>query len=148
KVLELAPRLSPTAQYGHLLPPPVAANGFLAQAQAEQGAFEAAIVDAQAALGLAEALSQPFAIAMASHSLGFVHRRRGNLHEARVVLQRGLSVAQEWRLEFWLAMISWQLGSVQAQTGNEAGLEDLKDALGRFEARGIGGFRSLVMIDL
>ena len=148
ELLELAPRLVPSAQYGHLIPPSIAANGFLAQAHAEQGEFEDAIFNANAAVTLAENLSQPFALTMALYSLGFVHCRLGNLHDAQVVLGRGLDISREWKLEFWVAMISWLLGHVDTEDGKESGLERLKEALDRFERRGMGGFRSLVMADL
>jgi tetratricopeptide (TPR) repeat protein len=85
---------------------------------------------------------------MAAWGLGFLHRLRGELEIAEEHLGRAFRLAGEWKIEWWLAHIGWLWGHVKALRGHGEGVSIVREALERFEARGFGPFRSLLMMNL
>jgi class 3 adenylate cyclase/tetratricopeptide (TPR) repeat protein len=129
-------------------PPAIPAFAFLAASKAERGAFDEGASDGAAGVHLAETFAQPFARGMAAWGMGFFHRLRGELAVAEELLTRAFELAKEWQVEWWLAHIGSLLGHVKALRGDREGVEIVREALARFEARGFGPFRSLAMVNL
>jgi tetratricopeptide (TPR) repeat protein len=147
-MLILAPRLIPGRPYGHLVPPPVAANSFLALTLAERGDLDSAVAEGESALQLAEKISQPWTTAIAIFGLAFAHAGRGAVDHARRFLDGGLDVAREWDFDYWLATLGWLAGRVETVRHDPASVQRLAGALQLFEARGFGPFRTLAMVNL
>ena len=79
------------ARFGQLAPSAVTSRHIVALCLADMGAFAEGRVVAEEAVQMAEAVEQPYSIAIALHGVGFLYRRQGDLSHAIPVLQRSLS---------------------------------------------------------
>ena len=70
------------------------ARAFLAWALTELGEFDAAWAPAEEALRIATTANRPFGQLQASHSLGFIHLRRGEFARAIPVLERAVEICR------------------------------------------------------
>ncbi len=81
------------------------------------GAFAEGMVVAEEAVQMAEAVVQPYSIAIALHGVGFLSRCQGDLRHAIPVLQRSLALCQEANIARWVPLIASTLGVAYALSG-------------------------------
>ena len=105
------------ARFGQLAPSSVTSRVIVALCLADMGAFAEGRVVAEEAVQMAEAVAQPYSIAVALHSVGFLSRRQGDLSHAIPVLQRGLALCQEANIARWVPLIASTLGVAYALSG-------------------------------
>ena len=79
------------ARFGQLAPSSVTCRVIVARCLADMGAFAEGMVVAEEAVQMAEAVAQPYSIAIALHGVGFLSRCQGDFRHAIPVLQRSLS---------------------------------------------------------
>jgi tetratricopeptide (TPR) repeat protein len=70
------------------------ARASLALARAERGEFVEAISRCTEAIRIAEAVGQPFSITAMYRGMGLLHLRRGDLHQATLMLEHALKICQ------------------------------------------------------
>ena len=72
---------------------------------------------AEEAVQISEAVQEPYSIAIALHSVGFLYRCQGELSHAIPVLQRGLALCQEVHIARWVPLLASTLGVAYALSG-------------------------------
>jgi tetratricopeptide (TPR) repeat protein len=105
------------ARFGQLAPSSVTCRVIVARCLADLGAFAEGMVVAEAAVQMAEAVAQPYSIAIALHSVGLLSRCQGELHHAIPVLQRGLALCQDMHIARWLPLLASTLGVAYVLSG-------------------------------
>ena len=107
--------------------PSVMSRVFLARCLGELGELAEALVRAEEALRIAEALDHPFSRVGASYDLGLVYLRRGELDRIVSQLKEALALARKWNLTFLFPHSESILGYAYVQTGRvPEGLELLE----------------------
>jgi tetratricopeptide (TPR) repeat protein len=105
------------ARFGQLAPSSVTCRVIVARCLADMGAFAEGIVVAEAAVQMAEAVAQPYSIAIALHAVGFLSRSQGDLRHAIPVLQRGLAFCQDAHITRWVPLLTSTLGVAYVLSG-------------------------------
>jgi tetratricopeptide (TPR) repeat protein len=105
------------ARFGQLAPSSVTSRTLVARCLANMGAFAEGMVVAEESVQMAEAIAQPYSIAIALHCVGFLCRCQGELSHAIPVLQRGLALCQEVHIARWVPLIASTLGVAYALSG-------------------------------
>jgi tetratricopeptide (TPR) repeat protein len=121
----------------------------LALILAERGEFDEGNTIGQEAIHLAEAADHPFSLALACWGLAYLYDRRGEFDAAVRLLEQGLALSREWNLTVLSPRLTGFLGSAYARSQRVVeGLPLLHQALKEMEALGIGGYHSLLVVDL
>jgi class 3 adenylate cyclase len=94
------------ARFGQLSPSSVTSRVIVARCLADMGMFAEGMVVAEEAVHMAEAVAQPYSIAIALHSVGFLSRCQGDLSHAIPVLQRSLALCQDANIARWVPLIA------------------------------------------
>ena len=89
--------------------PAVMSRYHLAYSFAECGRFEEGIANGLEGVRLAEALDDPYALAVACLGLGYAYRVKGDTRDAAVLLERGLLLSHEWNLTLVSPILTWHL---------------------------------------
>ena len=97
--------------------PSVLSRAWLAWSLAEQGEFPEAMVHAEEALSIAEAVDHPYSVAAACLGVGQVQLVRGALAEAIPVLERAAGLCKTWDLHVIVPMTAAVLGLAYALCG-------------------------------
>ena len=105
------------ARFGQLAPSSVTCRVIVARCLADMGAFAEGMVVAEEAVQMAEAVAQPYSIAIALHAVGFLSRCQGDLRHAIPVLQRGLALCQEANIARWVPLLASTLGVAYVLSG-------------------------------
>ena len=105
------------ARFGQLSPSSVTCRVIVARCLADMGAFAEGMVVAEEAVQMAEAVVQPYSIAIALHGVGFLCRCQGDFSHAIPVLQRSLALCQEANIARWVPLIASTLGVAYALSG-------------------------------
>jgi tetratricopeptide (TPR) repeat protein len=117
--------------------PVVFARSWMTRALAELGRFEDGLACANEALRIAEVLDHPFSVYVGNQGLGYLHLRRGAVHEALPYLQRSFELCKEWNLVIGHPTAEALLGYALMLSGYVSeGTHMLRRALD--ESRGIG----------
>ncbi|EIG63523.1 adenylate/guanylate cyclase family protein,transcriptional regulatory protein,putative transcriptional regulator [Bradyrhizobium sp. WSM1253] len=117
--------------------PAVIARAYLTWCCTDGGEYERGIVHAEAAIGLAEALDDPYTLTIACWYVGYLRICRGEPDRAIDVLERALALAREWNQTYNGALLSGMLGYAYAMSGRTAeGIALLERGLGFLEAMG------------
>ena len=105
------------ARFGQLSPSSVTCRVIVARCLADMGAFAEGMVVAEEAVQMAEAVVQPYSIAIALHGVGFLFRCQGDFSHAIPMLQRSLALCQEANIARWVPLIASTLGVTYALSG-------------------------------
>lgn len=117
--------------------PAVIARAYLTWCCSDGGEYERGIVHAEAAIGLAEALDDPYTLTIACWYVAYLRICRGEPDRAIDMLERALAVAREWNQTYNGALLSGMLGYAYAMSGRMAeGIALLERGLGFLEAMG------------
>ncbi|MGE9008949.1 BTAD domain-containing putative transcriptional regulator [Leptospira interrogans] len=117
--------------------PAVIARAYLTWCCTDGGEYERGIVHAEGAIGLAEALDDPYTLTIACWYVAYLRICRGEPGRAIDVLERALAVAREWNQTYNGALLSGMLGYAYAMSGRTAeGIALLERGLGFLEAMG------------
>ena len=137
------------ARFGQLAPSSVTSRVIVALCLADMGAFAEGRVVAEEAVQMAEAVAQPYSIAVALHSVGFLFHRQGDLSHAIPVLQRSLALCQEANIARWVPLIASTLGVAYALSGRTTeALPLLTQTTERVAAGRHGGAEVLTLAEL
>nr|WP_249150832.1 BTAD domain-containing putative transcriptional regulator [Bradyrhizobium sp. JYMT SZCCT0180] len=117
--------------------PAVIARAYLTWCCTDGGEYERGIVHAEGAIGLAEALDDPYTLTIACWYVAYLRICRGEPGRAIDVLERALAVAREWNQTYNGALLSGMLGYAYAMSGRtDEGIALLERGLGFLEAMG------------
>lgn len=117
--------------------PAVIARAYLTWCCTDGGEYERGIIHAEGAIGLAEALDDPYTLTIACWYVGYLRICRGEPGRAIDVLERALTVAREWNQTYNGALLSGMLGYAYAMSGRTGeGIALLERGLGFLEATG------------
>ena len=95
-------------------------RAYLVLCLAERGEFPAGTACGEEAVRIAEALDQPFSVAMAYYGLGLLYLRQGRLDRAMPLLQHSLSVCQSAQTMILFPWVAAALGAVHTLRGSVA----------------------------
>jgi class 3 adenylate cyclase/tetratricopeptide (TPR) repeat protein len=122
-------------RFGLPNPASVHSRTWLVVSLAELGAFAEGIARSEEECRIAEAVNQPYSVVHASFSTGFLHLRKGDLHEAITVLERGVELCQVWNFRVQWFLIAACLGYAYALSGRVAeAVLLLEQALGQVDS--------------
>jgi DNA-binding NtrC family response regulator/tetratricopeptide (TPR) repeat protein len=137
------------ARFGQVHLPAVNSRRYMAWSLAELGGFAEGRGVAEDAVRLAEAVSQPFSIALALMGVGLLARRQGDVHTAIPVLERGLALSQSANIPLYFSQTTPMLGAAYALAGRAAeALQLLDQVLGRVITGTHMYFHALVLTEL
>ena len=123
--------------------PAVMARFFWISAMIERGDFGRGLIEAQAAMVLAEALDHPYSLTHALLASGRLHGVRGNLDHAIQLTERALALSRDFNLAQPLPMVADVLGHLYALSGRVAeGISLLEEALRAMESMRMVQWRS------
>jgi tetratricopeptide (TPR) repeat protein len=100
--------------------PAVFSHNHLALCLMELGSFVEAEKHAEEATRLAEAINQPYTLAVASHGAGVLALRQGDIPRAIPLLERGLGLCQDGGISSFLPALAMALGVAYALCGRVA----------------------------
>jgi class 3 adenylate cyclase/tetratricopeptide (TPR) repeat protein len=113
-------------------------RAYLVLCLAERGEFPAGTACGEEAVRIAEALDQPFSVAMAHYGLGLLYLRQGQLDRAMPLLQHSLSVCQSAQTMILFPWAAAALGAVHTLRGSVAeAVALLEEARGQATTRKI-----------
>jgi tetratricopeptide (TPR) repeat protein len=115
------------ARFGLIAPPAVLSRGVVAWSLAELGGFAEGRGVAEDGVRLAEAVEQPYSMAIALVRMGLLFCRRGDIHTALPVLERSLALSQSADIPVFFPMIASLLGAAYALVGRAAEARPLLD---------------------
>jgi tetratricopeptide (TPR) repeat protein len=104
-------------RFGQSTPPAVLSRVFLAWPLAEVGRFTEGIAIAEEGLRIAEAINRPLSLLLTSYSIGLLHFRKGDLHQALPPLERAMGICQEADLPLYFPRVALPLGLAHALSG-------------------------------
>ena len=105
-------------RFGMVGLPAVFARAVRGWLRADLGEFEAAALDAEEALRIAEDVGHGFSIQGACFVLGSLHLARGELPEARAVLEKALAISRVERHRLWVPLLGSPLALALAESGH------------------------------
>ncbi|HXH83419.1 MAG TPA: AAA family ATPase [Candidatus Tectomicrobia bacterium] len=109
--------------------PAVFAGAFLVKSLTELGEFADGLAVADRAVSLARSANQPFSMAIADFTLGYLHVRRGDVQEAIAILERGRALCQASDMPVVSIQVDATLGYAYVLAGRvREGLELLEAA--------------------
>jgi tetratricopeptide (TPR) repeat protein len=108
------------ARLGQVTPPAMTSRGNTAWCLAELGGFAEGHSVGEEAVRLAEAIEQPYSIAIALLFVGLSHRRQGAIHTAIPMLERGLELCQNANIPLFFPLAASFLGAAYALAGRVA----------------------------
>jgi len=116
-------------------------RNWLLRSFAEVGNFAQGIVCGEEGIRMAERIGQPIDVVVASHGLGLLYLRQGNLPPAIALLERGLEFCRAWSIRVWFPLVASALGYAYALSGRpSAALSLLEQALEQHASIGrLGG---------
>jgi tetratricopeptide (TPR) repeat protein len=138
------------ARYGQFGPPfGVISRGMVVWSLAEMGGFAEGAGVGEEAVQLAEAVEQPYSMAIALMWVGLLSCRQGVLHQAIPVLERGLAFCQTANYPIFFPLIASVLGTAYALAGHAAeALPLLEQLLERVASGGRVFAHELVLTEL
>ena len=137
------------ARFGLIAPPAVLSRGVVAWSLAELGGFAEGRGVAEDGVRLAEAVEQPYSMAIALVRMGLLFCRRGDIHTALPVLERSLALSQSADIPIFFPMIASLLGAAYALVGRAAEARPLLDqVLERIATGNRMFFHELVLTEL
>lgn len=105
-------------RFGMAGPHSVISRAWLVMCLAELGEFPEGIVRGEEGLRIAEAVDQPFSVALASYAVGSLSLRKGDLIRAISLLERALPLCQS--VPYYFPWIASALGYAYALSGRVA----------------------------
>ncbi|MGH7323574.1 MAG: AAA family ATPase [Candidatus Rokuibacteriota bacterium] len=99
-------------RFGMAGPHSVISRAWLVMCLAELGEFAEGMIRGEEGLRIAEAVDQPFSLALASYALGILSLRKGDLGRAIAVLERGLPLCKS--VPYYFPWIASELGYAYA----------------------------------
>ena len=108
------------ARFGLITPPAVSSRNFMVWSLAELGDFTEGSAMAAEVMRLAEAVAQPFSIALALIWGGVFYRRQGAFHTAIPMLEQGLALCQTAGIAQFSPVTVSTLGAAYAFIGRTA----------------------------
>lgn len=100
--------------------PSVLSQSWLVMCLAELGEFAEGIARGEEAVRIAEVVDHPFSLVVTLEGVGFLHLRKGDLHEAIPGLERGLETCQTWHIPLLSPLLAAELGYAYALSGRLA----------------------------
>lgn len=137
KMLSLLPEEAVRERCGLAVFPSVSAHAYLAGCLAQRGEFEAARVEGQAAVKIAEALNHPFSITFGLWALAYALGLQGAVDTAIELLERGRDISRAWKLGLGALRVDSELGSLYSRKGRSDGLPLMEQAVANAEAAGV-----------
>jgi tetratricopeptide (TPR) repeat protein len=136
-------------RFGGAAVPLATSRAALALAWAERGQFIKAVAVCRDAIHIAESVGHPFSIAMTYRGMGYVHLRRGDLHQATVTLDYALEIGRGVDNPPLYYTVSSTLGYAYALSGRSAeAILLLEDAVKHPDLAGIQESKSLRELSL
>jgi predicted ATPase/class 3 adenylate cyclase len=135
-----------SAHFGQVTPPAVTSRGNVAWCLAELGSFAEGRSVAEEAVRLAEAVQQPYSMAIALLFVGLIYRRQGDIHTAIPLLARGLGLCQNAPIPLFFPLAAACLGAADALTGRVAETLPLLDQVLERVATGSHLFASALVL--
>ena len=127
----------------------VISRGHVAWSLAEMGDFAEGTGVGEEAVQIAEAVEQPYSMAIALMWVGLLYCRQGVLHQAISVLERGLALCQTANFPIFFPLIASVLGTAYALAGQAAeALPLLEQLLERVASGGRMFAHELVLTEL
>ncbi len=115
--------------------PAVASRSWLAMVCADSGEFDRGLRYGEEAVRLAEAIDEPYSLALACRQLGYLYASRGDFGDAAHLLERGLALAHDYRITIMIPVAKAVLGLVYIVSGRTCeGLALLDQSLTLYEA--------------
>jgi tetratricopeptide (TPR) repeat protein len=128
--------------------PLIVTSSFVGRAFSQIGRFDEAMRHLEEGVIFAEAMGQPFGLAVAYYAIGQVHVSRGMVQSAIPLLERGLTIARATGGLFQIALNMGWLGYAYTLVGRvDEGLALLGHSIARGEAIELwGGIAAIVVI--
>jgi tetratricopeptide (TPR) repeat protein len=136
-------------RFGLAAPPSLLSRVWLAFCLAELGQFREAVAHAEEALLIATAVERPLGIAYASHGMGVVYLRKGDLTDAVRLLERARGLCRDWSLLVLLSVAAEELGAAYTLAGRVGdAVSVLEDSVRRLSDLGTFPWQTRAMASL
>jgi tetratricopeptide (TPR) repeat protein len=131
-------------RFGQTLLPAVSSRAFLAECHAELGTFAEGRVLGDEGLQIAEAVAHPASPMIASHGMGLLSLRQGDLPRALLLLERAVRISQDADLPVLFPRLAAALGAAYTWAGRVAeAMPLLTRAMEQITARAVVDFQAL-----
>jgi tetratricopeptide (TPR) repeat protein len=135
--------------FGGYVLPAVGSRACLARCYAELGMFAEGRALGEAGLQIAEAVAHPASLMLASHGIGLLALRQGDLYRALLLLERAMGICHEADLPGWFSMVAHTLGAAYTLSGRIAdAVPLLTQSLEQTTATDRAGMQTLGLLSL